>query len=348
MRVLLTGGAGYIGTHTAVALVEGGHEVVIIDDLSNSKPEAVRRAAELASADIRLIVGDCSDVRFVADQLRKFSVDAVIHFAGMKSVAESVADPLTYYRVNLLSAVGTLDAMAMCGVRKFVFSSSATVYELPGELLQESAPTGLKLANPYGRTKAMIEAIIQDAAAADATLEASILRYFNPVGAHGSGLMGEDPNGVPNNLMPYVAQVAAGQRTELKIFGNDYATPDGTGVRDYIHVMDLSEGHVAALEALHPGVTVANLGTGRGHSVMEVVQAFKDVSGRDVPYTVTERRPGDSAIATADPQFAERKLQWTARRTLRQAAKDAWRWQERNPQGYVGEVFNEGDSQGSL
>ncbi|RWR25646.1 UDP-glucose 4-epimerase GalE [Agrococcus lahaulensis] len=331
MRVLLTGGAGFIGSHTAIALVAHGHEIVVLDDLSNASEDAVTRASRIAGAEFPLIIGDAGDPALVGRVLVEHRIDAVIHFAGLKSVAESVADPIGYYRVNLGSAIATLEAMAAHGVERFVFSSSATVYEQPGELLPESAPVGIDLPNPYGRTKAMIEAIVADASVTNPHLQAAVLRYFNPVGAHESGDIGEDPKGVPNNLFPFIAQVAAGQRERLRIFGDDYATADGTGVRDYIHVMDLAEGHVAALEALEPGLLTVNLGTGNGHSVLEVVDAFERVLGRGVPREVAARRPGDVASATADTSLAHRLLGWRARRTLEQAVTDAWRWQERNP-----------------
>ncbi|WP_425844501.1 UDP-glucose 4-epimerase GalE [Agrococcus sp. TSP3-2-1] len=336
MRVLLTGGAGFIGSHTAIALVEHGHDVVILDDLSNASEEAVRRAERLAGAAMPLIVGDAGDAALVGRVLAEHRIDAVIHFAGLKAVGESVERPLTYYRVNLGTAIATLEAMATHGIRRFVFSSSATVYEQPGELLREDAPVGIDLPNPYGRTKAMIEAIIADAAAADPALEAAVLRYFNPVGAHPSGDIGEDPKGIPNNLMPFIAQVAAGERERLRVFGDDYPTADGTGVRDYIHVLDLAEGHVAALEALEPGVLTVNLGTGRGGSVLEVLRAFERAVGRELPFEVVARRTGDAAVSTADPTLAHERLEWRATRSLDDAVTDAWRWQERNPRGYRG------------
>ncbi|QUW19806.1 UDP-glucose 4-epimerase GalE [Agrococcus sp. Marseille-Q4369] len=334
MRVLLTGGAGFIGSHTAIALVKHGHDVVILDDLSNASEEAVRRAERLAGAAMPLVVGDAGDAELVGRVLAEHCIDAVIHFAGLKAVGESVERPLTYYRVNLGTAIATLEAMATHGIRRFVFSSSATVYEQPGELLREDAPVGIDLPNPYGRTKAMIEAIIADAAAADPALEAAVLRYFNPVGAHPSGDIGEDPKGIPNNLMPFIAQVAAGERERLRVFGDDYPTVDGTGVRDYIHVLDLAEGHVAALEALEPGVLTVNLGTGRGASVLEVLRAFERAVGRELPFEVVERRVGDAGVSTADPTLAHERLGWRATRSLDDAVTDAWRWQERNPRGY--------------
>ncbi|UOV99858.1 UDP-glucose 4-epimerase GalE [Agrococcus sp. SCSIO52902] len=334
MRVLLTGGAGYIGSHTAIALLESGHDVVVLDDFSNSSSEAIRRAGEIAGQEIPLVRGDAADRSLVLEVLRGYRIDAVVHFAGLKSVGESVDDPLRYYSVNLGSALATLAAMADAGVHRFVFSSSATVYERPGEGLSERDPVGIDLPNPYGRTKAMIEAVIADATRADAQLRAAVLRYFNPVGAHPSGRIGEDPRGVPNNLMPFVAQVAVGERERVRVFGDDYATPDGTGVRDYIHVVDLAQGHVAALEALEPGLFTVNLGTGRGASVFDVLRAFEAVAGRAVPYEVVERRPGDAAVSTADPSLAHQRLGWKAQRSLDDAVRDAWRWQRANPHGY--------------
>ncbi|GAA3596402.1 UDP-glucose 4-epimerase GalE [Agrococcus terreus] len=336
MRVLLTGGAGYIGSHTAIALIAHGHEPVVLDDLSNASAEAVRRASELAGREIPLVVGDAGDRELVGRLLAEHRIEAVIHFAGRKAVGESVAKPLEYYRVNVGSAVATLEAMAEHGVRRFVFSSSATVYEQPGPDLREDAPVGIALENPYGRTKAMIEAVVADAAAADPALEAAVLRYFNPIGAHESGRIGEDPHGIPNNLAPFIAQVASGERERLRIFGDDYPTADGTGVRDYIHVVDLAEGHVAALEALEPGVLTVNLGTGRGASVREVLAAFEAAVGRALPHEVVARRPGDAAVSTADPSLAHERLGWRAARSLEDAAADAWRWQSANPRGYRG------------
>ncbi|WP_206445641.1 UDP-glucose 4-epimerase GalE [Agrococcus sp. KRD186] len=336
MRVLLTGGAGFIGSHTAIVLIEHGHHVVVLDDLSNASEEAVRRASRLAGVDIPLAVGDAGDRELVGRTIAEHGIEAVIHFAGRKAVGESVAKPLEYYRVNLGSAIATLEAMAEHGVTRFVFSSSATVYEQPGELLAESAPVGIDLPNPYGRTKAMIEAIVADASTADPSLQAAVLRYFNPVGAHASGEIGEDPKGIPNNLMPFVAQVAAGVRERLRIFGDDYNTHDGTGVRDYIHVLDLAEGHVAALEKLEPGVLTVNLGTGAGGSVFDVLHAFEATVGRELPHEVVARRPGDAAVSTANPALAHERLDWRTTRTLADAVRDTWRWQERNPRGYAG------------
>ncbi|SFS00457.1 UDP-galactose 4-epimerase [Agrococcus baldri] len=336
MRVLLTGGAGYIGTHTAIVLTEHGHEVVILDDLSNSSEEAVRRASHLAGTELPLVVGDSADRQLVARTLREQRIDAVIHFASLKSPNQSIAHPLTYYRVNLDSAIAVLEAMSETGVARLVFSSSAAVYEQPGAMLREDAPNGLALGHPYGRSKAMIESIITDAATADPVLQAAVLRYFNPVGAHSSGDIGEDPHDIPNNLMPYLGQVGTGEREQLQIYGDDYDTPDGTGVRDYIHVVDLAEGHVAALEALEPGVLTVNLGTGQGTSVLEALHAFERVVGRVLPHRIVPRREGDSAYATADPTLAHERIGWRARRTFTDAVADQWRWHQANPRGYRG------------
>lgn len=332
--MLLTGGAGYIGSHTAISLVESGHDVVVLDDLSNSSEEPVRRVGDLTSTAIPLIVGSASDESLLARTMRDHRIDAVVHFASLKSPNQSISQPLSYYRTNLASAIAVLEAMEDCGVERLVFSSSAAVYEQQGAMLDEAAPSGLAVAHPYGRTKAMIEAIIADASVANPRLQVAVLRYFNPIGAHPSGRIGEDPRGIPNNLMPYIAQVASGERAQLQIFGDDYDTPDGTGIRDYIHVVDLAEGHVAALEALERGVLTVNVGTGIGTSVLEAVRAFEDVVGRELPRAVVPRRDGDTAHATADPTLARDRLGWAAKRSLSQAVADAWRWQSDNPRGY--------------
>lgn len=334
MRVLLTGGAGYIASHTAVCLIERGHEAIALDNFANSSPESVRRVRELTGGALPLIEGDATDPAVLARVFEEHRPDAVIHFAGLKSVSESVREPLNYYRVNLGSTLAVLEAMAEAGIHKIVFSSSATVYEQPGSDLVESDPVGTNLENPYGRTKAMGEWILRDAAAANPALEVGILRYFNPVGAHSSGRIGEDPVGIPNNLLPYIAQVATGTRERLRVFGNDYPTVDGTGIRDYIHVMDLAEAHVAALEHLTPGVFTTNIGTGRGTSVLEALRAFEQAVGHELPYEIVERRPGDAAIATANPALAAERLDWRAKRTFEEACSDAWNWQRQNPRGY--------------
>lgn len=332
--VLLTGGAGYIATHTALELLDHGHDVVLLDDFSNSHPKAVERVRELAKCEIPLVRADAADPDALVAAMTEHGVDSVIHFAGLKAVGESVAEPLKYYRVNLGTLIRVLEAMATCNVHDIVFSSSATVYEQPGEGLSEEDSSGLDLANPYGRTKIMCEHILADAAAADPDLRVGVLRYFNPIGAHPSGLIGEDPVGVPNNLMPFIAQVASGLRDRVRIFGSDYPTPDGTGIRDYIHVMDLAEAHVSMLEHLEAGVATVNIGTGRGTSVREAIAAFEVAVGHPLPVEVVDRRPGDAAVTTADPSYAHQRIDWQARRTVEDACRDAWNWQRSNPRGY--------------
>lgn len=335
MRVLLTGGAGYIGSHTALVLLERGHEVVVVDDFSNSSAEAVRRVEQLADRSIPTIEADLSDRCEARAALEGVEFDAVIHFAGLKAVGESVAQPSRYYRVNLDSTLVLLDLMQERGVDKLVFSSSATVYGDPLTVpISEQAPAGVGVTNPYGWTKFMNEQIIRDMQAAWPELGAVLLRYFNPVGAHPSGRIGEDPAGIPNNLMPFIAQVAVGKREKLAVFGDNYPTPDGTGVRDYIHVMDLAEGHVAALERIAAGVKTYNLGSGVGSSVLDAVRAFEAASGRSVPYEVVPPRAGDVAEMVADPALANRELEWHTTRSLAEACTDSWAWQSANPDGY--------------
>ncbi|WP_370893552.1 UDP-glucose 4-epimerase GalE [Janibacter sp. GXQ6167] len=339
MRVLVSGGAGYIGSHTVVALIASGHEVVIVDNFSNAKPTVLARLEALTGASIPLHAFDLRDAdkteRLFADE----AIDAVIHFAGLKAVGESSERPLDYYDNNLGSTFALVRAMARHGVHRLVFSSSATVYgESATAPFTEDLPTSAT--NPYGWTKVMQEQILTDIAAATPGLQVALLRYFNPVGAHESGTIGEDPQGIPNNLMPFIAQVAVGRRERLSVFGGDYPTPDGTAVRDYIHVMDLADGHVRALEYLgeHPEVAVRawNLGTGEGTSVLQVVEAFADASGRPVPYEIVARRPEDLAVTYADATRAETELGWRAERTIEQMCADTWRWQSANPQGYPG------------
>ncbi len=335
MRVLLTGGAGYIGSHTALVLAEQGHEVLVLDDFSNSSPEAVRRVERLTGVAIPVISADLADLAASRGALAGHDFDAVIHFAGLKAVGESTAQPTRYYRVNLVSTLNLLDLLAERGVDRLVFSSSATVYGDPQHLPQdEDHPVGVGLTNPYGWSKAMNEQIIRDAQAARPRLGAVLLRYFNPIGAHPSGLIGEDPAGVPNNLMPFITQVAVGRLERLRVFGDDYPTPDGTGVRDYIHVMDLAEGHVAALERLAPGVAVYNLGSGTGSSVLEVVRAFERATGTSIAYEIAPARPGDVAETVADPRRANAELGWRTVRSLEDACRDSWAWQSANPNGY--------------
>ena len=335
MRILVTGGAGYIGSHTCVELLLRGHDVVVVDNFSNSSHESLRRVQEITGRSVELHVGDLADPRTANEVFAAGHIDAVVHFAGLKAVGESVSDPLEYYQTNLGSTLVLLKAMAEFGVKKFVFSSSATVYGSPDSLpSREDSPSGLNLSNPYGRTKAMIEQILADASEADPLLQIVVLRYFNPIGAHESGRIGEDPQQVPNNLLPFVSQVAIGMRKSVSVFGNEYPTPDGTGVRDYIHVMDLAEGHAAALEHLEPGVETYNLGTGRGASVLEIIAAFSRVSGRKIPYKIVPPRAGDIAASYADVAKAAKKLNWMSSRSLDVACRDAWKWQTQNPTGY--------------
>ena len=336
MRVLLTGGAGYIGSHIALVLLERGDEVIVLDDFSNSSSEALRRVEKLTGRGVELIEVDLADAAAASAALRDVEVDAAIHLAGLKAVGESVAEPSRYYRTNIAATLNLLDILRAKGIAKLVFSSSATVYGDPlTPRIAEDHQVGVGLTNPYGWSKAMNEQIIRDVQAAWPELEAVLLRYFNPVGAHPSGEIGEDPAGIPNNLMPFVAQVAVGRRERLSVFGDGYPTPDGTGVRDYIHVMDLAEGHVAALLHLTPGVEAYNLGSGEGSSVLDVVAAFREASGREIPYTITDARPGDVASTVADPSKANRELAWRTTRTLLDACRDSWTWQSKNPNGYA-------------
>ena len=334
--ILLTGGAGYIGSHTTLALLQAGYEVVVLDNLCNSSPESLKRVAQLAGREPALVEGDIRDRAALDRVFTNHAIDAVLHFAGLKAVGESVAQPLRYYDNNVHGSQVLLQACADAGVFNFVFSSSATVYGESAQMpISEACPVG-QPTNPYGRSKLVVEDMLRDVAASDPRWLIAILRYFNPVGAHESGLIGEDPNGIPNNLLPYIAQVAVGKLPELAVFGNDYPTADGTGVRDYIHVLDLAEGHLRALEALQTrtGAHVWNLGTGQGYSVLEMVRAFEAASGKPVPYCVAPRRPGDIATCFADPAKAERELGWKARRSLDEMMRDAWRWQSMNPDGY--------------
>lgn len=335
MRILVTGGAGYIGSHTSVLLAEAGHEVVIVDNLVNSRSEAVRRVAELTGTDVAFHQVDILDEEALDEVFRTTGPEAVIHFAGLKAVGESVVEPHRYYSVNVGGALALTKAMQAHDCRTIVFSSSATVYGATPTLpLREGAPTSAT--NPYGWTKLMIEQILHDLHAADDAWRVASLRYFNPVGAHPSGRIGEDPQGIPNNLVPFIAQVAVGRREKLQVFGDDYDTPDGTGVRDYIHVLDLAQAHIAALARLDEvgGHHVWNVGTGQGHSVLDVVAAFERASGRPIPYEVVGRRPGDIATCYADPTLANEELGWTADRTLDAMCIDTWRWQSQNPEGY--------------
>jgi UDP-glucose 4-epimerase len=335
MQVLVTGGAGYIGSHTCVELLAGGYEVIVVDSLLNSSEAAIWRIREITGKNLRFHKVDLRDKAALATFFRQTSIDAVIHFAGLKAVGESVANPLEYYQNNINGSLVLFELMANHGVNNIVFSSSATVYGDPASLpITEDFP--LHPSNPYGWCKVMLEQVLRDLYHADQTLNIALLRYFNPVGAHPSGRIGEDPRGIPNNLVPYIAQVAVGRLPELQIYGNDYATPDGTGVRDYIHVMDLASGHIKALEkfATNPGLTTYNLGTGRGYSVLEMVDAFSRAAGRKIPYRIVERRPGDIASCYADSSKAERELSWKAVRDIEAMCADTWRWQAENPNGY--------------
>lgn len=335
-KILVTGGCGYIGSHTCVELLKAGHQVVVVDNLSNSRIAALQRVEKITGKSVPLIVADLNDRKALGEVFESYSIGSVIHFAGLKAVGESVAKPLLYYHNNVCGSMVLFETMAEFGVQRLVFSSSATVYGAPHTVpIRESFP--LYATNPYGRTKLMVEDILRDMAVSDPSWRIALLRYFNPVGAHESGLIGEDPNGIPNNLMPYVSQVAVGLRKELSVFGSDYPTHDGTGVRDYIHVVDLAAGHLAALEALdgHDSTLTVNLGTGQGYSVLDMVQAFEKASNRRIPYRIAERRSGDIATCYADPALAYKLMGWRATRDLESMCRDAWRWQSMNPNGYV-------------
>ncbi|GAB6524508.1 UDP-glucose 4-epimerase GalE [Bacillus cereus] len=335
MKVLVTGGAGYIGSHTCVQLLNNGYEVIVIDNLSNSSAKSLNRVKEVTGKQIKFYKEDVLNREALNKIFEENTIEAVIHFAGLKAVGESVANPLTYYNTNITSTLVLCDVMQKHNVKKMIFSSSATVYGIPKTSpITENFPLGA--INPYGQTKLMIEQILRDIAVADPEWSTALLRYFNPIGAHESGRMGENPNGIPNNLMPYVTQVAIGKLKELSVFGNDYPTKDGTGVRDYIHVVDLANGHVKALEkVLHTtGVEAYNLGTGTGYSVLEIVKTFEKSSGKTVPYKITERRPGDIAICFSDASKAKRELGWEAKRGLEEMCVDSWKWQSNNKNGY--------------
>jgi len=335
MKILVTGGAGYIGSHTCVELLDAGLDVVVFDNLSNARQESLRRVATISGRAPVFFRADVRDGDMLRHVFAEHKIDAVIHFAGLKAVGESVEQPLRYYDNNVNGSLCLLQAMAEAGVRRLVFSSSATVYGDPHAVpIREDFP--LSATNPYGRSKLMVEDILRDLCLSDPRWQVALLRYFNPVGAHASGLIGEDPNGVPNNLMPFVSQVAIGKRPEVVVFGNDYPTPDGTGVRDYIHVVDLAQGHLKALAALRTshGVLTVNLGTGRGYSVLEMVKAFGLACGRELPYRVAARRAGDVAACYADPSYAAEVLGWRAERGIEQMCADSWRWQSGNPDGY--------------
>ena len=336
MKVLLAGGAGYIGSHTCVELIEAGHSVVVADNFSNSCPEAIRRVEEITGATVPLYEADVCDIAAVEKIFSENELDAVIHFAGLKAVGESVEKPLLYYRNNIDSTLTLLEAMKKHGVNNFIFSSSATVYGTPETVpLVETMPTGSPT-NPYGWTKLMMEQILTDTANAYPEMSVVILRYFNPIGAHESGRIGEDPNGIPNNLMPFITQVAAGRLPQLGVFGDDYPTHDGTGVRDYIHVVDLAKGHVKAIDyaGVNKGVEIVNLGTGTGYSVLDIVKAFEKVNNVKIPYVIKPRRAGDIAECYADATKAARVLGWKAEKDLEDMCFDSWNWQSHNVNGY--------------
>lgn len=335
MNILVTGGAGYIGSHTLIELIRDGHTPVVVDNLSNSSEESLRRVEAICGAAIpfhQLAVQDRDALKQVFDQYR---FDAIIHFAGLKSVGQSVAKPLEYYANNIDSTLVLLELAREYGVKKFIFSSSATVYGTPEELpLTEMSRVGVGITNPYGQTKFMLEQILSDVSVSDPKFEVTLLRYFNPVGADKSGTIGEDPNDIPNNLLPYVSQVAVGKLEKVSVFGDDYDTVDGTGVRDYIHVVDLARGHVAALNHSKPGVEVYNLCTGKGTSVLELITAFGKAAGKEIPYQIAPRRPGDVASCYASPAKANRELGWYAEKSIEEACVDSWRWQSQNPNGF--------------
>ena len=335
MTVLVTGGAGYIGSHTVLELLQAGQNVLVLDNFSNSSSESLNRVEELTNKSVTLIEGDIRDKALLDSLFSQHNIESVIHFAGLKAVGESTEIPLDYYENNVWGTINLLQVMKQHKVFKFVFSSSATVYGDPETVpIKEDFP--LSATNPYGRSKLMVEDVCRDLAASDSSWKIALLRYFNPVGAHESGRIGEDPNGIPNNLLPFIAQVAIGKREALSVFGDDYNTPDGTGVRDYIHVIDLADGHLKALDHLdqQAGCVAYSLGTGQGYSVLEMVKAFEKASGRPVPYKIVARRPGDIACCYADPSYAKEVLGWSATRGLEQMMKDSWHWQSSNPEGY--------------
>ncbi len=336
MKILVTGGAGYIGSHTCVELLNAGYEVVIVDNLYNSNQKAVDRIEEITGKKVTFYKEDLLDRAAVRRIFDEHTIDAVIHFAGLKAVGESVHKPIEYYRTNIGSTLNLTDEMRAHGCKNIIFSSSATVYGDPAEIpITENCPKGT-CTNPYGWTKWMQEQILTDLHTADPEWNVILLRYFNPIGAHKSGLIGEDPKGIPNNLLPYVAQVAIGKLKEINVFGNDYPTPDGTGVRDYIHVVDLARGHVKAIERFKKkdGVFICNLGTGHGYSVLDVIHAFEKASGHTLPYVIRDRRPGDVATCYSSPEKAARELGWTAEYDIEDMCRDSWNWQQKNPNGY--------------
>jgi UDP-glucose 4-epimerase len=331
--ILVTGGAGYIGSHTVVELLESGYNVVVVDNLVNAKAESINRIKKITGKDVIFEKVDLKDQAGLEKVFQKYKISSVIHFAGLKAVGESVAIPLRYYDNNITGTLILLDVMLKHNVKSLVFSSSATVYGDPKKV-PITEDMELHATNPYGRTKLFLEEIFRDLAKSDNTWSITLLRYFNPVGAHASGHIGEDPNGIPNNLVPFITQTAIGKREFLSIFGGDYQTPDGTGVRDYIHVVDLAKGHIAAVKKLHPGCVAYNLGAGIGYSVLQVLDAMRKASGKPIPHKIMPRRPGDVAVCYADPSLALKELGWKAEKTLDDMASDSWRWQSQNPNGY--------------
>ena len=338
MQILLTGGAGYIGSHTIIELDKAGHSVVVVDNLSNSSPVSLERVGEIIGKEVPFIKADVRDALAMDTVFKQYRIDAVIHFAGLKAVGESVQNPLEYYENNMNATFVLVNAMRNNGCKNIIFSSSATVYGNPAIIpITEECPKGA-CTNPYGKTKSMLEEVLSDVQKADPEWNVVLLRYFNPIGAHQSGRIGENPNGIPNNLMPYITQVAVGRRQELGVFGNDYDTPDGTGVRDYIHVCDLAAGHVCALHAIERkcGLAIYNLGTGHGYSVLDVVNAFEKVNGVKVPYSIKPRREGDIATCYCNPAKAFKELGWKAQYGIEEMCRDSWNWQKNNPNGYEG------------
>lgn len=335
MNILVTGGSGYIGSHTIIELINNGHNVVVVDNLSNSSQESLRRVEKLTNTKIPFHKIDLRNESEFERVFMENSFDAVIHFAGLKSVGNSVSHPIEYYNNNISSTLVLLEKMSRHNINKLIFSSSATVYGIPIKLpYRETSRVGAKITNPYGQTKFMIEQILRDVSFANKSMEITILRYFNPIGAHPSGLIGEDHKGTPDNLLPYIAQVAVNKLAKVRIFGNDYSTPDGTGVRDYIHVVDLAKGHVAALHHIKQGVSTYNLGTGHGVSVLELINAFSKAANKEISYEITPRRPGDIAAYYASAKKANKELNWFAEKTIDEACADSWRWQSQNPNGY--------------
>jgi len=336
MAILVTGGAGYIGSHTCIELINAGYDVVVVDNLCNSSKESLRRVEKIVGKEIPFYEADIRDAKAIQDIFAQEDISAVIHFAGLKAVGESVEKPLEYYDNNIAGTLVLCDVMKNVGVKNIIFSSSATVYGDPAFIpITEECPKG-KITNPYGQTKGMLEQVLTDLYVSDPEWNVVLLRYFNPIGAHKSGLIGEDPKGIPNNLVPYIAQVAVGKRAALGVFGNDYDTPDGTGVRDYIHVVDLAKGHVMALKKLTKGsgVNIYNLGTGKGYSVLQVLHAYEKACGKKLPYEIKERRPGDIATCYADPEKAYRELGWKAEYGIEEMCEDSYRWQSQNPNGF--------------